>query len=180
VGGVNKATFGGSINVVIPGGKCPTADQLGDALSKAYLSTPKGAAGVSVGPAKATVKIGDTEAATLTVQGLAGTVLSKPGPQGVSSPTVVATAGSVVTQSVLMQINPYNLAGRKMSLQGSDCKLTPEAKGTQVRFACPKLQVQQKFVLDAGSGDLQIKGTLSALGRLADAKLVPASDVPSP
>lgn len=51
-------------------GSCPTPDTLASALPKAFLSTPKGWSGVSVTPASASVSIGSTPIATVSVTGL--------------------------------------------------------------------------------------------------------------
>jgi hypothetical protein len=104
VNSANRAAFTGNYAVLIPG-DCPKdADSLKASLSKAYLATPAGAKGVSIGAANANVVLGSTNAATLTVQGLSGTVASAPGPAGVSAPTLTATQGSVVTQSPLVAV----------------------------------------------------------------------------
>lgn len=63
----NAAGFYGQIAVVFPNG-CPDAGGLSSAVGGAYLATPKQVSGVGIGSASAVVKIGDTVAATLTVQ----------------------------------------------------------------------------------------------------------------
>jgi hypothetical protein len=42
------------------------------------------------------------------------------------------------------------------------------------------LQVQNRFELNNGAGDLQIKGAISAVGDLLNGKLVPAINIPIP
>ncbi|GBF87724.1 hypothetical protein Rsub_00435 [Raphidocelis subcapitata] len=173
----NKAAFYGQVAVVFPNG-CPDAGGLSGALGGAYLATPKQVSGVGLGSTSAIVKIGDTDAATITVQNLKGTVLSKVGAGGISSPQVTATSGEVVTKSDLAQVSPYSLSGRKMQLSGGGCSLS--ASGGAVTFACPKLEVYNSFTLDMGEGQLAIKGSITAKGSLSDAKVVPKGDVPAP
>jgi hypothetical protein len=45
----NKAPFSGQLAVVFPGGACPTAGNLKQALNGAFLSTPKSVGGVTIG-----------------------------------------------------------------------------------------------------------------------------------
>lgn len=170
----NKAAFQGSLAVVFRDG-CPTTANLKSALGNAFLSTPK-SGGISIGQATANVKIGDTPAATLTIDNLKGIVTSKPGAAGVANPSVTATAGSIIPKSPLAELSPFAMSGRTISLAGSGCTLN--ADGAQVKLACPKVQARSKFELEAGGGELQIMGAINAAGKLADAKPMPASAVP--
>ncbi|KIZ05452.1 LanC-like protein 3 [Monoraphidium neglectum] len=156
---------------------CPTPADLPAALLKAFLSTPKGWPGISVSPASATVSIGSTKVATVSLTGLKGTVQSKP---GMAAAKVKAIAGVVTTRSALANLSPFNLAGQALAIAGSGCTLRAINKNTQLAFSCPNIQVQNRFELNNGAGDLQIKGAISAVGDLLNGKLVPAINIPIP
>ncbi|KAI8463159.1 MAG: hypothetical protein J3K34DRAFT_445007 [Monoraphidium minutum] len=168
----SPASFQGTIGIVFPQSKCPTAGNVQAALKSAFLATPKGWAPVSVTPSTAAVQIGNTQVATVSLTGLQGTVASQP---GVQNPKVVATAGVVTTKSQL-NMDPFNLAGQAMSMAGSGCGL--KASGTQVTFGCPNLQVNNQMKVRQGAGNIQIKGALTAVGDLTKGQLLPASQIP--
>lgn len=168
-----NAPFSGNINIVFPQGSCPDAKSLSGALSNAYLATPKGWSGVSVGASTAAVMMQGADVAKVSVVGLQGDVTSK---KGIQSPQVTATAGTVSTQSSLTSINPFPLKGRSMAVSGSGCNL--KAQNDQVVFNCPSIQMSNSFSADSGSADLKLSGSLNAVGYLKDAKLVSANDVP--
>lgn len=115
------------------------------------------------------------------ISGIKGTVLSKAGAAGVAAPTVAATGGSVVTKDSPIAIKPVNVAGRTLAVAGAGCTLTASKDGKGVVFACPTLKISQALKMESlGEGALMIQGSLFAAGKLANAKLVPASDVPAP
>jgi hypothetical protein len=117
----------------------------------------------------------NTKLADLTVSAVTGNVLSKPG--SVAAPVVSTTSGIVETASSFVQgIAPTPLAGRSMAIAGSGCKLS--AAGATVTFSCPSVQVNDSIQTGAGAADLSIRGVLTAVGNLAQARLVPAGDVP--
>jgi len=157
--------------------KCPTPATLADALSGAYLATPKGWQGVALAPTTAAVTVGggNMKVADVSMVGLQGNVLSK---KGLGSPSVTATGGVVTTDSPMQRVNPFNLAGRSMSIGGAGCSL--KADGSKVTFSCPAMAMNNNFATEQGSGDVFIKGALTAVGDLFQAKLVSSNDIPSP
>lgn len=170
-------TFTGGFAVVIPGA-CPAADKLSSALAKAYVATPKDSAGVSMGTTNTTVEMAGTPIASMLVKGLRGTVLSRPGPQGVASPNVTATDGVVLPNSAVLPMPPYPLKGEAMKMEGSGCKLT--ARNAEVSYTCPSVQVNQPVNLTIGYGNLKITGAMIATGKLSGAKTVAAKKAPAP
>jgi hypothetical protein len=48
----------------------------------------------------------------------------------------------------------------------------------QIKLSCPKVQAKSTFNMESGGGELLITGAINAVGKLSDAKTVPASTVP--
>lgn len=173
-----KSSFQGIIPLVFPQGKCPTPATLESALKTAYLATPKGWKGLTVGPTTAAVKMGQTRVAAVTVKDLKGTFSSKVGPEGITEPIITAIKGVATTSDSPIKIRPIDLAGQTLKVDGSSCAIS--AAGAKITFECPNLKVADRFQVPSGAGDLQVRGVLKAIGSLANGQLVRVSDLPKP
>lgn len=109
----------------------------------------QGSPSIAATPATAVLMLESTPAATLTIANFTSILLSRPGPAGVATPNVTGVTGALVTQTQLMAIPPFNLAGRTVPMEGG-CKLT--AAADTVTYSCPKVRVRT-CALSPGAGE---------------------------
>ncbi|KAI8473245.1 MAG: hypothetical protein J3K34DRAFT_519095 [Monoraphidium minutum] len=191
------AQLTGSITIVIPQGMCtarhpparprppcPSAAELAGALRSAYLATPKGWPGISVGDMAGTVEMWGTTAAGFATEGLEASThprararaefWSDPaaGAAGATRPNFRATAGVTRSSSLMGANPPAPLAtGASLAVASGGCRLSAAAGA--VRLACAELGFELRISDANAAGVLRLDGRVDAEGAVAGGRVVP-------
>ncbi|KIY98173.1 hypothetical protein MNEG_9791 [Monoraphidium neglectum] len=162
-----------SVALSSAGESCPpAAGDLRAALAGAVLVAPAGGRGVAFGSLRTSGPAAG--ASGVAVRGLKGALMSSA--RGPAEPLALSLSPRSGAATLASAAAAEPLDGT--SFKGAGCAL--RASGGQLRLDCRELKLEGRLVGEGQiSALLQISGSLTAAGKLADAKAAP-SDLPPP